>query len=154
MPLLNPPTPLQLRTFYDRLHNLAALDECLPASAAVDMAKYRIDATLSKRLPNDDSLIEKVNRRRNNGSLHHLNKAFSECELPLSFQQTIDGEPFLLLDYQGGVSGSLAPLSFAFNPVVLQATPGSSFSPHRQDSRCWPSRTSGASTVPSASRTT
>jgi hypothetical protein len=115
------------------------------------MAKYGINARLHKRLPNDDSLVEKINRRRNHGSLYHLNKAFHECELPLSFQRTIDGEPFLLLDYQGKVSGALALLTFT-NTVVLQVTRESSSSLLRQGSRCLPSQTSGELTEPSASR--
>ncbi len=68
---------------------------------------YGINARLRKQLPNDDSLVEKINRRRNHGSLYHLNKAFSECELPLSFQRTLDNEPFLLLDYKGWFLGGL-----------------------------------------------
>jgi hypothetical protein len=96
---------LQMRNFNDELHRLAATDETLPASTAVQMAKHGKSIDFLRMLPKDDALVEKATRRRNDGSLHQLDGLpFSECELPVSFKQTISGDPFLILDYKGRIS--------------------------------------------------
>jgi hypothetical protein len=90
------------REFVDELHRVASTDDTLPSSLVVDQVKHGRPIEFLQQLPNDDSLMQKVVRRRNKGTLRQLNDVpFSECVVPQSFCQTISGAPYLLLDHRG-----------------------------------------------------